>query len=74
MALTTPAEAIAAIDAALASGELTIEYAGRRVTYRSVQELQASREHFARQAAAATPGQPAPAARERTSYATFARD
>jgi hypothetical protein len=30
---------LAAINAAIASGELTVEHSGRRVTYRSIDEL-----------------------------------
>lgn len=72
--MTTPNEAIAQIDAALGSGELTIEYNGRRVTYRSVAELQAARQHFERLANAVAPGEAAPAAQSRSSYASFSRD
>lgn len=40
------ASELAQIDAAMASGELTIEANGERVTYRSVADLQKAREHF----------------------------
>lgn len=33
---------IDALERALASGELTVEYGGRRVTYRSIAELKAA--------------------------------
>lgn len=49
---------IAAIDAALASGELTVESDGDRVTYRSIADLKAAREHFVRLQAAATTQRP----------------
>ena len=74
MTAQTPAEAIAALDAALASGELTIEYQGRRITYRSVPELMTARGHFERLANAVAPGEAAPAAQSRVTYASFARD
>ena len=42
MAFTTTQ--LAAIEAALASGELTVEYDGKRVTYRSMAELRQARD------------------------------
>ena len=51
-----------ALDQAIATGELTVEMNGRRVTYRSVPELLQARSHVAAQVAAtanagrATPG------------------
>lgn len=41
------------LDAAIAQGALTVEFNGRRMTYRSVAELQAARAHVAAQIAAA---------------------
>lgn len=38
---------LAALDAAIASAELTVEVAGRRVTYRSTDELIKARAHIA---------------------------
>lgn len=35
---------LAAIEAALTSGELTVEYDGKRVTYRSMDELRQARD------------------------------
>jgi hypothetical protein len=35
------------LDAAIATGTLTVELAGRRITYRSVDELLAARAHVA---------------------------
>lgn len=35
---------LAAIDAAIATGTLSVEYADRKVTYRSVQELERARQ------------------------------
>ena len=52
-----------ALDQAIATGELTVEMNGRRVTYRSVPELLQARAHVAAQvAAAANAGRPAPGA------------
>ena len=48
------------VDTALASGELSIEYNGRRVTYRSVDELMNARRHFERLINGVTPGEAAP--------------
>lgn len=49
-----------AIDAAIATGELTVEFNGRRVTYRSISELKLARAHVANviatQAGTPTPG------------------
>jgi hypothetical protein len=41
-----------ALDSAIATGELTVEFNGRRVTYRSVPELLQARAHVAAQLAA----------------------
>lgn len=41
------------LDAAIAQGALTVEFNGRRMTYRSVDELLAARAHVAAQIAAA---------------------
>lgn len=38
---------IDALDKAIASGELTVSYDGRTVTYRSIGELKRAREHVA---------------------------
>ena len=45
------------LDAAIAQGALTVEFNGRRITYRSIDELLAARAHVAAQlaAVAATP-------------------
>lgn len=57
------------LEAALASGELTVEQDGRRVTYRSVAEIKAAlgyaREQLAASTAAAAPTQ---------SLAAYSRD
>lgn len=45
MALTTTD--LSNIDAAIATGELEVEFNGRRVRYRSVAELMAARAHVA---------------------------
>lgn len=44
-----------ALDAAIASGELTVEVNGRRVTYRSVPELMQARAHVAQVVSQASP-------------------
>lgn len=41
------------LDAAIAQGALTLEFNGRRITYRSMDELMAARAHVAAQLAAA---------------------
>lgn len=53
-----------AIDAAIASGELTIEYNGERTTYRSIDELMKARAIVAGGLAQY----------DRQTYATFTRD
>lgn len=53
-----------AIDAAIASGELTIEYDGERTTYRSIDELLKARTIVANGLAQY----------DRQTYATFTRD
>jgi len=40
---------LAALDTAIASGALTVEMEGRRVTYRSIAELKEARKHTAEQ-------------------------
>lgn len=51
------------IDAAIGSGELTVEVDGRKVTYRSISDLKAARQLIVGQIAAATPGSTARAYR-----------
>jgi len=59
-----------ALDSAIATGELTVEFDGRRVTYRGVPELLQSRAHVAAVLSAqATTGQRQPGA-VRYSFAT----
>lgn len=73
----TPSEidaAIFALEAALASGELTVEYAGRRVTYQSQDNIIKALEYFKRQKQAVPATGPAPASASRHSYAAFERD
>jgi hypothetical protein len=53
MALTTTD--LANLDAAIATGELRVEFNGRSVQYRSISELMAARAHVASVLAAATP-------------------
>ena len=45
-----------ALDAAIASGTLEVEYQGRRVRYQSTSALLAARNHVAEQVKAATAG------------------
>lgn len=40
---------LATLDTAIASGALTVEIEGRRVTYRSIAELKEARKHVAEQ-------------------------
>jgi hypothetical protein len=55
-----------AIEAAIASGELTVEFDGKRVTYRSMEELLAARDLMRSELGAdSTP---------RRSYAAHSRD
>ena len=71
----TPEEmtaAIKALEMALSVGELTCEYAGRRVTFASAAEIQARIAYFRNAlAASATAASGAPS---RTTYAEFSRD
>lgn len=60
--MTDYAAKIAALETALASGELTIESDGERVTYRSVSDLKAALEYFkAAETQAAAPPRSQPA-------------
>lgn len=73
----TPSEitaAIAALETALASGELTVEYNGRRVTYRSAAEIVSALDYFKRAAQGVPASGPAPASADRGTYASFERD
>ena len=45
-----------ALDAAIASGELSVQVDGRRVQYRSIDELLRARSHVEQQITAATAG------------------
>lgn len=60
---------LTAIDAAIASGELTVEQGGRRVTYRSVAELLAARRQIAASIAEASSS-----GLVTQSFASFCRD
>lgn len=73
----TPAEidaAILALENALASGELTIDYAGRRTTYKSQDDLIKALDYFKRQKLGVPATGPAPASAARHSFAAFERD
>ena len=63
---------IARLEGALASGELTIEQEGERVTYRSTKDLKAALDHF-RQAAAQASQPAVAAARYGFSYVGYDR-
>jgi hypothetical protein len=67
-------EAITALETALASGELTVEYAGRRITYRSAAEIVSALDYFKRRLSGVPDTGPAPASADRGSYASFERD
>lgn len=66
--------ALNVIDAAIGSATLTVEYAGRRVTYQSVGEMIKAADYFRRRLAEVAPSTAAPMTRERTTYATFSQD
>jgi hypothetical protein len=65
---------ISALETALGSGELTVEYAGRRITYRSSDELIAALNYFKQRLNGVPATGPAPASADRGSYASFERD
>jgi hypothetical protein len=58
---------LSAVDAAIASGELTVSHNGRTVTYRSMGDLLKAKETIQAEIAAAQPGRTA-----RTGYFSFA--
>lgn len=60
------------LDAAIAQGALTVEFNGRRMTYRSVDELLAARAHVAAQIAAAAATRNG--ATKRYTFSTFRGD
>ena len=66
--------AILALETALASGQLTVEYDGRRVTYRSASEIETALAYFRRQAQQIPATGPAPSSADRGTYAAFSRD
>jgi hypothetical protein len=66
--------AITALETALATGELTVEYNGRRVTYRSATDIAAALDYFKRRKSGVPASGPAPATADRGSYASFERD
>ena len=51
-----------ALDTAIATGELTVEFNGRRVTYRSIDELLKARNHVSDVVSAAASPVPSPSA------------
>lgn len=63
--------AILALDKAIATGVLRVEYAGSSTTYQSVDAMLKARAHFVSLQNAASAGDAAPSARNRTTYATF---
>ena len=66
MAFTTTD--LAAVDAAIASGELTVEHNGRRVTYRSMGDLLQAKQTIQAELTRTQPGR----ASARTGYFNFA--
>lgn len=66
--------AITALEEALAYGELSGEYGGRKFTYKSTADLIEAINYFKRQRNEAGAGVAAPAERERTTYAAYDRD
>lgn len=71
MAAPLYAEEIAALNAAVASGELTIEANGERVTYRSMDDLMKALTYFNSQAAAASATESGRSASTLASYEGF---
>lgn len=65
--MADPAASIAALEDALASGELTVEIEGKRITYRSVVELRQALGYFKMKQAEQAGG-------ASSSYVSFARD
>lgn len=68
--MTDYSSKIAALEEALASGELTVESDGERLTYRSVSELKAALDYFSARNSAAAPPAP-PVARPSTTVAYY---
>ncbi len=66
--------AIDALETALAAGELTVEYAGRRVTYKSQDDILKALEYFKRQKLQIPATGPVSSSVDRGSYAAFSRD
>jgi hypothetical protein len=64
---------LAALNAAIASGELSVQYDGKRVQYRSIDELIRARDLVRGDLQAAGLLAP-PSARGRTTVAAFSRD
>jgi hypothetical protein len=60
---------ISALEEALASGELTVESDGERLTYRSVAELKGALDYFVSRHSGATP--PVPAVRPASTVAYY---
>jgi uncharacterized small protein (DUF1192 family) len=65
---------IALLQEAVASGELTVEYDGRRVTYKDTKSLTDAINYFQRLRAQVPSTGPAPPSADRGSYASFERD
>ena len=65
--MATIAERIAALDEAIASGATSVSYDGRKVDYRSLEQMRSIRADLGRELL----GSSAPS---RTTYATFGRD
>ncbi len=66
--MADPAASIAALEDALASGELTVEIDGKRVSYRTVAELREALAYFKTKQAEQS------GAGVSSSYVSFARD
>jgi hypothetical protein len=66
-----PATAIAALETALASNTLEVEYDGHKVRYESKAAILSALAYFQRKLVAPAAGQPAPASAHRTTYAQF---
>lgn len=66
--------AITALETGLATATLTIEYDGRRHTYKSAADMISALDYFKRRQAGVPATGAAPSSADRGSYAAFSRD
>lgn len=67
-------DGITALQRAMMSAELSVEYAGRRATFRSMAELETALNMLRREQQAIPATGAAPSSADRGSYAAFSRD